>query len=91
MQNRWGVEFGEPDNRIEIVYWIDERGDTEGEAYFRADDMCAKIEKGEFRHPFHGGQYRLYVPFKGGKSKTAVLQVLQWKNVGMVEPVSCTL
>ncbi len=87
---RFAVEFGEQDNRIEIVYWTNEQGYTEGEAYFRKDDYCAPIRRGEFAHPYSGLQYKLHVPSKFGKSKAAILDVLKWSNVGRAEPVSCT-
>lgn len=87
MQTRYAVEFGEADARIEVVYWIDDKGDTTGEAYFRGHDMCADIKKGNFQHPFSGAQYHLFAPAPPLKSKDAVLQVLAWRTVGRGVPV----
>jgi hypothetical protein len=105
MQQRYAVEFGaDRDTRIEIVYWIDEQGNTAGEAYFRRDDFCAPISKGDFAHPFTRQQYKLHVPTgsvstrkapagwwigRFGKSNYAILDVLVWKNVGFDVPKAC--
>lgn len=91
MSQRYACEFGEEGARIEIVYWIDDKGNTAGEAYFRGLDLCADIDNGRFFHPVSMAEYCLLVPFKGGKSKTATLQVLAWRTVGHAEPCSCTV
>lgn len=86
MPQRYACEFGE----IEIVYWIDDKGDTTGEAYFRIADMCADIKKGNFQHPFSGVEYHLFAPQPPLKSKDAVLQIMAWRTVGRAQPTSCT-
>lgn len=89
---RFAVTFPDgcrDEGRIEIVYWLDGKGDVCGEAYFSRDDYCAPIQKGEFKHPYADLQYKRHVPSRFGKSTDAVLDTLRWVNVGRAKPKSC--
>lgn len=64
--------------KIEIVFWV-QNNQVMGEAYWPADDLCANVVNGEFRHPFHGRRYRITTStFFRGAGESVTLEVEQW-------------